>query len=130
MTTSRFAIGLVIATLAATGCQSSDNDLGPTPTLVRLTPEAAAVGTTLTVTGSGFGTSGNAVRIGGGYLRNLRSTDGSTISFTLPANLEVCGPGTQVCAAVALEVLPGTYDVAVVSRKGVESNTASLTVTE
>jgi hypothetical protein len=94
-----------------------------------VSPASAPVGATLTLTGTGFASSGSAVRIGGGYLLNVSSTDGSSITFTLPPGLELCAPGTNVCAAGYMEVRPGTYDVAVVTSKGVSSNTVTLTVT-
>ena len=128
MTLSRIVMGLVIAASAVSAC-GSDSATAPTPTLARLTPASAAVGATLTVTGAGFASTGNAVKIGGGYLLNLRSTDGTSITFVLPSGLELCGPGVQVCSEGYMEMRPGTYDLAVVTSKSA-SNSVTLTVTE
>jgi hypothetical protein len=129
MVPSRIVFGFVIAASVVSAC-ASDTGTAPTPTVARLTPASAPVGATLTVTGAGFASTGNAVRIGGGYLLNLGSTGGTSITFALPPGLELCAPATQVCSAGYMEVRPGTYDVAVVTSKGVSSNTVTLTVTE
>jgi hypothetical protein len=103
----------------------------PTPTLsvVGVAPSTVKVGARVTVTGAGFASSGNAVKIGEGYLLNLSSNDGSTIVFTLPGALELCAPGTERCSALAMEVRPGVYDLSVIVADQA-SNVVKLTVVE
>jgi len=126
MTLTRIVMGFVIAASAVSACASAT---APTPTVARVAPASATVGATLTVTGAGFASTGNAIKIGGGYLLNLSSADGTSITFVLPSGLELCPPGTQVCSAGYMEIRPGTYDLAVVTSKNA-SNSVTLTVTE
>ena len=96
----------------------------PTPSVVGVAPSTVKVGA-----GAGFASSGNAVKIGEGYLLNLPSDDGTTIVFTLPGALELCAPGTERCSALAMEVRPGIYDLLVLVANDA-SNVVKLTVVE
>jgi hypothetical protein len=103
----------------------------PTPALsvVGVAPSTVKIGARVTVTGAGFASSGNAVKIGEGYLLNLPSDDGTTIVFTLPGALELCAPGTERCSALAMEVRAGIYDLLVMVANDA-SNVVKLTVVE
>lgn len=101
----------------------------PTPSVVGVAPSTVKVGARVTVAGAGFASSGNAVKIGEGYLLNLPSDDGTTIVFTLPGALELCAPGTERCSALAMEVRPGIYDLLVLVANDA-SNVVTLTVVE
>ena len=101
----------------------------PRPSVVSVAPSTVNVGARVTVTGAGFASSGNAVKIGEGYLLNLPSDDGTTIVFTLPGALELCAPGTERCSALAMEDLPGIYDLLVMVANDA-SNDVKLTVVE
>ena len=101
----------------------------PPPSVVSVTPSTVKVGARVTVTGAGFASSGNAVKIGEGYLLNLPSDDGTTIVFTLPGALELCAPGTERCSALAMEVRPGVYDLLVMVANDA-SNVVTLTLAE
>ena len=90
------------------------------PTLTSLTPTSGAVGSTVTIYGSGFTTSGNSVRFGQGVIANLNSFDGRGLSFTVPAQLS--GFGSQVMTL-------GTYNVSVVNGAGYSTNALPFTVT-
>ncbi len=79
-----------------------------------------AVGSTVTVIGSGFSQGGNAVHFGVGVIANLFSNDGKSLSFTIPQTL--AGYGTQT-------VTPGTYNVSVITAQGATSNSVPYTVT-
>jgi hypothetical protein len=100
-----------------------------TPSVVGVAPSTVKVGARVTVTGAGYASSGNAVKIGEGYLLNLPSDDGTTIVFTLPGALELCAPGTERCSALAMEVRPGIYDLLVMVANDA-SNVVKLTVVE
>jgi hypothetical protein len=91
-----------------------------TPTISYLSPNSGAVGTSVTVYGSGFSSSGNTVRFGNGIISNLTSSDGRTVTFTVPSYLT--GYGYQ---PVGL----GTYQVSVSNNTGVVSNAVPFTIT-
>ena len=90
------------------------------PTLTYLSPTSGAVGSTVTVYGSGFTTSGNSLRFGQGVIANLNSFDGRGLSFTVPAQLS--GFGSQVMTL-------DTYNVSVTNGSGYSTNALPFTVT-
>lgn len=85
-----------------------------------LSPQQGGVGTTVTIYGSGFTTTGNTVHFGSGIMTNLNSPDGRSVSFTVPAQLT--GFGTQV-------VTVGTYAISVTNSLGLTSQTLPFNVT-
>jgi len=87
--------------------------------ITSLSPDNGAVGSQVTIYGSGFTTSGNTVRFGSGIITNIGSQDGRAISFTVPANL--VGYNNQVVGL-------GTYPVSVTNASGYTSNTLQFTV--
>ena len=90
------------------------------PTTSYLSPASGSVGTVVTVFGTGFTTTGNAVHFGPGVVANLNSPDGRSVSFTIPSQLT--GFGTQVLTL-------STYNVYVTNSAGYTSNTLPFTVT-
>ncbi|MDO8561261.1 MAG: peptidoglycan-binding protein [bacterium] len=90
------------------------------PVISFLNPSSGGVGTTVTVFGTGFTTTGNSVRFGTGVIANLNSPDGRSVSFTIPVRLT--GFGTQV-------VTLSTYNVSVTNSAGFTSNALPFTVT-
>lgn len=90
------------------------------PTISYLSPSNGAVGTAVTVFGSGFSATNNTVHFGNAIITNLYSPDGQSVSFTVPAQLN--GYGTQ-------QVGLGSYSVTVTNSQGYTSNDASFTVT-
>jgi len=90
------------------------------PTISYITPTSGGVGTSVTVLGSGFSTTGNAVHFGNGIIGNLLSSDGRSLSFTVPTTIS--GYGYQ---PVGL----GTYNVSVSNSAGVSSNSMPFTIT-
>lgn len=94
----------------------------PTARLVitSLSPDSGAVGSQVTVYGSGFTTTGNTVRFGSGIITNIGSNDGRAISFTVPANMTGYNN---------LPVGLGVYPVSVSNASGYTSNTLPFTVT-
>lgn len=101
-------------------CNYYDRNQYTTPTITTLTPQSAAVGASVTVIGNGFSTTGNTVHFGNGVITNLSSSDGRSLSFTLPTQLT--GYGSQ-------QVGLGTYYVSVTNSSGYTSNTLPFTVT-
>lgn len=85
-----------------------------------LSPSAGAVDTSVTVYGWGFSYDNNTVHFGNGIIAGLRSTDGRSVSFTVPAQLS--GYGYQPIGL-------GTYDVSVTNSSGNKSNTVPFTIT-
>jgi len=90
------------------------------PAITYLSPTSGAVGTSVTVYGSGFTRTGNAVHFGPGIIANLSSLDGSSVSFTVPTSLT--GFGAQVMTL-------STYNVSVTNSSGFTSNAVPFTVT-
>lgn len=91
-----------------------------TPYITYLNPTSGAVGSTVTVYGSGFSPTGNTVHFGGGVITGLNSTDGRTLSFIVPSSL--FGNSSQV-------VTLNTYNVSVSSFSGQTSNALPFAVT-
>lgn len=119
--------GVILAIAVATSCGGPAQPSGPAPTINVVTPSAALFGDTVTVTGSGFLSTGNALSIGGGYISQTTSSDGATLRFTLSNTIGVCPPTAQVCPTIALVLSAGTFQVAVVNANG-SSNTVTLQV--
>lgn len=125
------SIAAGLAASAALGCGGAArrNPSSPSgaPALMSITPPQASVGDSITLRGSAFAASDNAIKIGAGYLHGVASSTGTSLTFTLPSALTPCPPDTQVCIALALVVTPGTYRLAVVNARGA-SNELSLQV--
>ena len=90
------------------------------PYIAYLNPTSGAVGSMVTVYGSGFSPTGNTVHFGGGVITGLNSTDGRTLSFIVPSSLS--GYSSQV-------VTIGSYNVSVSSFRGQTSNAVPFNVT-
>lgn len=91
-----------------------------TPFISYLSPTSGGVGTSVTVFGSGFSTTGNTLHFGNGIVGNLPSFDGLSVSFTVPSSLS--GYGYQPIGL-------GTYNVSVTNSAGVTSNTVPFNIT-
>ena len=87
--------------------------------ITSLSPDNGAIGSQVTVYGSGFTTSGNTVRFGNGIIANIGSQDGRAISFAVPANMTGYNN---------IPVGLGTYPVSVSNASGYTSNTLPFTV--
>ncbi|OHA18880.1 MAG: hypothetical protein A2836_00620 [Candidatus Taylorbacteria bacterium RIFCSPHIGHO2_01_FULL_45_63] len=117
-----------------TTCDSSDSyftvtssKVQTTPTVSSLLPAQGSVGTSVTITGSGFTATGNAVHFGIGGSANLSSKDGMTLTYVIPYTIGICDFIGAGCAAAALLVMPGTYQVYVTNANG-QSNSLTFTV--
>jgi peptidoglycan hydrolase-like protein with peptidoglycan-binding domain len=90
------------------------------PTISYLDPTSGGVGTTVTIYGTGFTSTGNTIRFGTGIMANLQSPDGRSVSFIVPSRLT--GYGSQ-------NVGLGSYDVSVTNGVGRTTSVKSFTVT-
>ena len=90
------------------------------PTITYLNPVSGSTGTSVTILGSGFTATGNAVHFGTGVIGNLISTDGQSLSFIVPTQL--IGFGTQNTGL-------GIYNVFVTNSNGYSTNVLPFTVT-
>jgi IPT/TIG domain len=127
------ATSLVLALAPADGCREVHAPLSPAavaPTVSAVAPVAAEVGASVTVTGTGFTDTGNAIRIGNGYVLDLPSSDGTTITFTLPQALDACPPNASgPCPQAFARLMPGEYELSVITSGGA-SNTVRFVVRE
>lgn len=131
MTLRHAGVALVLGCLStfatASGCSSPTQPSGPVPTISQISPASAAFGDTVTVTGAGFRTTGNALSIGGGYLSQASPSDGSSVRFVLSQTTGACPPTASVCVTLAVILSPGVFQVSVVNASGT-SNSVSLQV--
>lgn len=84
------------------------------PEISLLTPGTGPVGTTVTLIGSGFTKTGNAINIGevGSVVTNLPSPDGKTIVFIIPTS---CYTGATCEGGIPKH---GTYELSVTNANG------------
>lgn len=100
---------------------------GPAPVMTKITPASGPVGTVVTITGSGFTPRGNHLTFGRGYIKDLESANGVSVTFTVPDGLDMCSPMPGgPCAGGYPQVMPGDYAIA---RVGDGGKTLSFTVT-
>jgi hypothetical protein len=91
-----------------------------TPIVSYLSPTSGGIGTSVTLYGAGFSTTGNSIHFGPGVIANIGSPDGRAVSFVVPSYLS--GFGSQ-------PVTLSTYQVSVVNAAGIVSNAVPFTVT-
>ena len=102
------------------------------PAITSLSPTSGKVGTSVTITGSGFTGAGNKIEFGNLGIENnpnyvFSSPDGATITFTVPySNYLACW--ANGCEAPAYLTSPGQYKVSVINDNGA-SNQVLFTVT-
>jgi len=114
---------LVLCSLAAgTSCVSHQvsPDGGVIPTVSAIHPTSGPIGTIVQLEGSGFLSNGNVVKFGPGYLVDLPSADGRTLSFSVPEGHNQCPPErlglNEPCRETYARVMPGDYQVSIVTR--------------
>lgn len=94
-----------------------------------LSPMQGAIGTTITLNGSGFTPGENVVHFGIGGSRNVGSSNGTQIALVVPSYISACDliqPG-YFCGAPTQTVTPGVYPVYVTNSNGA-SNVLYFTV--
>ncbi len=99
-----------------------------TPTIApTFAPLQGAVGSTVTIAGSGF-SSDSVLHFGVGAISNPTiAADGSSITFTVPSSIGPHCTGNQVCPMYVMLVTNGTYPMYVQNANGT-SNTVQFTV--
>ena len=93
------------------------------PTLKMISRGSGPIGQQLTLTGTGYLAFGNVVYMSGSVAAsNLPSSDGTTLSFTVPASLT-----NPTASSGSTQVTPGIYNISVGNQDGI-SNAAPFTV--
>lgn len=93
-----------------------------------VSPTSGGIGTQITLYGTNF-TGSNDVHFGNGIMRSLSSfNNGTSISFTLPSQMEYDCPSGSACFSGQYFVNPGTYNIYVTNFNGT-SNSVSFSVT-
>jgi len=138
---------LTRARIQAVSCDG----ITPTPkqvSIYTISPSAGPVGTSVTITGTGF-TDDNTIYFAGGAIQHVPATTVYTygqlgfacngypncsaplqsITFTIPEAIgQYCAPG-MYCTMLARMVTPGTYDISVGNDTYGKSNALQFTVT-
>ncbi|OGG50350.1 hypothetical protein A2704_05400 [Candidatus Kaiserbacteria bacterium RIFCSPHIGHO2_01_FULL_54_36b] len=121
VTNSRGTSNSLPFTITGTTCVYPYTNCYGTPNIQYLSPVSGAVGSTVTIYGSGFSQTGNTVRFGTSIVStNVSSYDGRTLTFIVPSYLS--GYPSQV-------VTPGSYNVSISNSMGQTSNSVPFTVT-
>jgi peptidoglycan hydrolase-like protein with peptidoglycan-binding domain len=97
------------------------------PSVMGTNPTGAPIGTSVTITGSGFTTTGNNIHFGTGGIANVSSADGMHLAFQVPSGIGPCDLIGSSCAAPEQQVTPGSYPVSVSNARGT-SNSTNFTV--
>lgn len=109
-----FFFKLLGAAIIATSLTIGFSSLAAGPIITSVAPTTLGIGSTLTITGTGFAATGNTVRVGNGYIDQVSSTAGGTsIAVNLPALLPTCPARSRCTTTFALR--PGKMLVSVQS---------------
>jgi len=100
------------------------------PAITSISPTSGPTGTVITITGSGFTATGNTVHFGAGGKLNVKSSNGTSMSYTIPSSVSGCNlwTGSSSCTQVETLATPGAYAIYVTNAKGT-SNSKTFTVT-
>jgi hypothetical protein len=104
------------------------------PVITSISPSSGPVGTTVTITGTGFTKTGNDIHFAEGGIKNLsvipNNNGTSSLSFNIPNTISACTFWTSSlsCTLPARVVSPGTYTIFVQNSNG-RSNSVQFTVT-
>lgn len=104
------------------------------PAISSISPTSGLVGTTVTITGTGFTPTGNRIKFGDLGSENnpsysINSSNGTTLTFTVPtSNYLACWSSNPACLAPATVTQPGSYQVSLINTNGT-SNSKPFTVT-
>jgi hypothetical protein len=107
------------------GNQNNQNNSYSQLSIYSVSPNSGAIGSTVTVYGNGFTSTGNTVRIGAFVVNNLTSIDGRSLSFTIPTVPQAYAYYGYNSQQYAL----GTYGLTVTNSSGYTSNSISFTIT-
>ncbi len=135
-------VGALTRARIATQCGTSTTSTS-TVKILSINPTSGPVGTTVSITGTGF-TADNIVHFGGGAIGNVAVSSSTvapcpsaincnanateTLTITIPSSIgPYCAPGTA-CPMYEMLVTPNTYMISVQNENGT-SNAVSFTVT-
>jgi hypothetical protein len=106
---------------------------GAVPKIAKFEPGAATVGTTITITGTGFSPTTNYITFGTSQGRHHQdgtadnviatqgSKDGKTLTFVVPSSSAsglLCDANNQCIGVSAMRIVPGNYPVTVENKYG------------
>jgi hypothetical protein len=95
-----------------------------------LRPDSGKTGRRVTITGTGFSRTGNAVQFADSVLPDIRSPDGKHLTFRVPSQTtQPCFYTTPACYMAIRLYTPGPYQVSVRTQNGAVSNALTYTVT-
>jgi len=99
------------------------------PLIASLSPSFGPIGTTVTITGSGFVPTGNVIEFSGNAVGDsVDSSNGTTITFMIPNSLYLLCSIMGRCPGPIIPIRTQTYNVAVDSNSQL-SNSVPFTVT-
>ena len=123
----------VVMLIVAIYPESGRSESAP-PAIESVIPVSGSVGDVIKIKGSGF-TRDNDIEFrsqgAAAYINNgVVSSDGRTLTFTIPGAFSACAFSTMngACIAIAIGLLPGSYDISVLNANG-QSNTSVFTFT-
>lgn len=125
------AVGVTHCTVSggSSSTSSSTESTSTAPIISGIAPTSSPIGGLVTITGTGFAATDTVLidgMIGGGA--TVTSTNGKTISFTVPGSLRPNCAATMICAMYIVSIQSGDHAVSVVVN-GLTSNTTTLAVT-
>ena len=98
-------------------------------TISQLSPSSGPVGSVITITGSGFTSTGNTINFGSGVIPNISSQNGTSLTFTIPsAQYPACYYTAPQCLPPIVITSTGQYNVSVTNSNGT-SNSQIFNVT-
>lgn len=100
------------------------------PVITSISPSSGAVGSYVTVYGSGFSSRNTVVFGSNGSVPKVVSSNGTSLTFRVPDNLvPACYYATPACAIglIYRQTTPGAYAIAITNERGT-SNTFNFTV--
>lgn len=109
-------------------CTNTQN-YNTAPVIYTVSPNSGAIGSTVTINGSGFSPIQNTVRIGSLVVNNITSTDGRTLSFVIPAINNSNGYQYNYNTYNTASIQLGAYGLTVTNSAGYSSNTVSFAIT-
>ena|ERR1700685_3727704 len=118
------------STTTGTSTGPISNPTSTTPTVPTIDPSSGPIGITVTIHGSGFGSSNTILmdELTGPGFKDVASLDGTTLTFTVPQSLAPnCAPN-QACPMFMMVVTPRAYKISVTTN-GVERDFGTFTVT-
>ncbi len=101
------------------GCGDTNRNIS----LSAISPSSGPAQTQVTIFGNGFVSNGNTVNFGGGVIPNISSSNGTSLTFTVPNSLNPgCYYSSPQCLIASQQVVPGNYPVSVTNINGTSNS--------